>query len=439
MGKRTTVGLICLFLLLLVTVSSFASHPLAHVYLALQALEQAPAPIRALLTENLESYAAGAIGPDVSLLAYPGEAWQGQTHPGDWPHIRKPGQFTTNLFALADSDAELAFVLGWLTHYVVDAVMHGLVNDFGGYYKSESLDPVEADMARERHIELELFEPRHILETRDLGTYFPEGYRFRSQNAPLELIIQAYDATYAEGAPAGFGLRLATASNAMEVAVDSFLPSYQDGLSLPSVSDILAPVPDWLLGPMPSAKEYEQIMEPVQIREVTLHEDHGLRVAYRVNDLRLLKGFVDQWDALEKTAVDKIGAYFQDYHQEPASFELPDIDLLTGLPVGEEPDMQALFPGNPVLYWFLVRASIVDQEGQQWSPWEDGEWVEISPLTDQVWGGRAGEGTFYIPVSSSAVLPLQVSVQVDLGCLDTGRFYLDAGPKSRWQGEISAD
>ncbi len=61
----------CLTLpLLLAGTAVHASQQLGHMFVALTAAEGAPEALRSILLANVDSYVAGATGPDIALISF---------------------------------------------------------------------------------------------------------------------------------------------------------------------------------------------------------------------------------------------------------------------------------------------------------------------------------------------------------------------------------
>lgn len=270
------VGL-ALSLVLSGTTDVRASQQLGHVFMALTAAEGAPEPLRSALLENVDSFVAGATGPDIALITFPVEERLGWRHPGDWPHCYQTGHFSMNLLVMAENPAEAAFVWGWMTHTVVDGTIHPLVNAYGGYYTGDTLTDAERKRAKDRHLMLELFDNRHVIELARGRAFFPESHRVEHERVPVDLVAAAYFVTCGYWAD-GLVARLWSAARAMEVTTESFL--HDAGVASPrrSSSGWLTGVPAWFLGDVPTAAECELLMNPLVIENVDLVDDGGVPV-----------------------------------------------------------------------------------------------------------------------------------------------------------------
>ncbi len=409
------------------------------MFIALNAAQDAPEALRSILLSNLDAYVAGATGPDIALIAFPEEEALGRRHPGEWPHYYQTGAFSMNLLDMAEARAEEAFAWGWLTHTIVDSTIHPLVNAYGGYYTGAALTEAERERAKTRHVMLELFENRHVIEIARGRPHFPDRYRVDHEFVPVDLIAAAYTVTYGI-AGAELVERLWAAGRAMEVTTESF--AAEAGVASPRrrLSGWFAGAPAWVLGDMPTAEEYALLMEPLVIEDVALVEQGDrafLEVSYRVNDLRLYKGFADDWDVAYPQAVAGIREVFARHATEPRRLGLPNLDLDIGLPEGETFDPRAAYPGYPEITAMLVAVSITGDDAQERSALGSSDvWVAFERLEEIVWGGRAGHGSFRIPIDGAEPGPYQVTLGLSLADPETGEPYFDAGPSSRFAGTL---
>jgi hypothetical protein len=73
-----------------------------------------------------ECFLLGANAPDFG--SYPG----GYALLSDCAHCIRPADLVRNIYSLSDSEPQLAFALGWLTHVVADVILHPVVNRQAG-------------------------------------------------------------------------------------------------------------------------------------------------------------------------------------------------------------------------------------------------------------------------------------------------------------------
>jgi hypothetical protein len=434
----------------MVSVAGASQQP-GHIYIALTAMDYLPPGTGKLLIDNLDSYIAGATGPDIGLLAYALREKMEVPHPGAYPHYQKTGQLIKNMLNRSQNGPETAFGLGWLTHYHVDCTIHPLVNAFGGYYTGAGALPG----AKERHVTLELFEAKHVMHTyvrpAQYGFAGSIGrYAINSGAVPVELIEKAFYDTYVDRPFSlnrvwfrfPFSLRGSLARGAMLMAAGTGFFARQeagtagDGLGQKVTDGAVG----WVLGNVPTTGEYEKLMEPLKITGVSIsrgekkEDPHLLQVYYRVNDLRLLKPFADAWDQTYMGAVERIISSFTLYAADPAGFSLMDANLDTGLAEKMAYPAKEAFPGNPEIKNLLVKCRVIDVKGMDVSAWPtDGQWVNLSPLTEKVWGGTAGDGVFVIPLNTEDPGPFRVELSVEFARAADKKPY---GVKDEWGGMV---
>ena len=181
-------------LISLIVSFSFAWKPTTHVYLALQALEDAQDgyitlhsvnyatgeilgvigeyPVDPLILNAIRyypaQYRAGILGPD----AYP-DILTGQQviHPGN------ANQWFEYLWerAQSESDAVKAFVLGYMTHAAGDMYGHTFINFFSG--GAFTISPPEGPLNAIKHIVLEGYVDKRLDSTNMNGDFFEVSIR----------------------------------------------------------------------------------------------------------------------------------------------------------------------------------------------------------------------------------------------------------------------
>ncbi|NLJ36348.1 MAG: VWA domain-containing protein [candidate division WS1 bacterium] len=443
---------VVLGVLLLATVgAAWSSQGPAHVYFALAALDQASPAVRAIVDPNLEAYLAGAVGPDIALTVYWGQLAMGRAAPGEEAHYERSGKLINNMYSLAANDQERAFVLGWLTHWQTDCIIHPLVNRFGGYYKDDEI----------RHKHLEMFECAHVFN-KWAGTGPLTNYVTNPAMVPARLINAAYAQTYPPGwttgrfkdnppkylgeyetkinehgvpvrelkTPPAFEVGLPSSAENMRIISQAFV----DVQNTDTFSGIWASGSMYLAvkGPPPTKKEYKSLMEPIVIDKVEWEKPDRARgettgnitITYTINDVRIFKAFADAWDSARPTVISSIASRINGLVAAPTTYTVPDWDLDEG-PGGYDESIRAhTWPGFPDIKDLLVHVAIVDKKGDPvvvtgpdgitaWEP--TGEWVPCPPAEPQtwgqwigwskqegtkakVWGGLAGQASLKIPV-----------------------------------------
>lgn len=384
-------------LLLLLVPACFASQSPGHIYVALKAYEQAPAALKQIIEANQAAYLAGATGPDICLTTYLAAEGLGYEHPGSEAHYDRTGQLITNMLKLAAQDPDeasrnrgLAFALGWLTHYCTDCVIHGLVNDFGGYFGAGGDFIV-------RHKHLELVECEHVFQ-KNYGNL--DDYAISPSAVPAELITAAFHETFPEKmiykpitqyTALAFTDDLRKSALLMAGAGGWLLARHrnQTAYTGPIFSTVLK-------GNPPTADEYKALMDPLKIDEVKLEEpdraagetEGRLVVNYTLEDLGLYKLFCQQWNTRIGTAVGNADTAFGNWVADPQSFKMFDRNLDTGGPIASTYDTAKAWPGQPDINNMLAFVEIKNPEGKDVSPWDKtGQWVPV-PLKINVGGPR---------------------------------------------------
>lgn len=182
--------------------SQIANH--IRVALLVKDDPRTPPQIKALLDRNLDFYKAGAAGPDVltNLVGVLSHKHHEERELGKREylkygfslakdaHYRRTGQLLTQMLRLAASEKDplkreqqLAYALGWLTHYWVDSMEHVVVNQYGGFYEVNPL----------WHRQMEAFESTHVFSIAD---HPPESYIAPAAGFPTDFVNHAFGAAF---------------------------------------------------------------------------------------------------------------------------------------------------------------------------------------------------------------------------------------------------
>lgn len=409
--------------LLLVSCSAWASQSPGHVYVALKAYEQAPPAVRAIIDSNRAAYIAGATGPDIALTTYLIAEGLGYQHPGSEAHYQATGQIINNMLKRAAAEPNeaarnkgLAFALGWLTHYCTDAVVHPLVNQFGGYFGAGGEYIV-------RHKHLELVECEHVFQ-KGFGNL--DEYAISPGAVPTELITATFNETFpnnivyrpiTQWTALAFNDDLIRSSALMAGASGWLLNCHRQGWSVagPVFSTVLKGYP-------PNPDEYKALMEPLTIEKVEMEEADAttgqarLAITYNINDLGLYSLFCREWDQKIGGAVSKAVGFYNTYGANPASLNVPDLDLDTGMNIGAHFDASTAWPGKPEIRSLLAFIEITDSDGKDvYGADKTGQWMPV-PFVDTAvssphagtiearpgWnGGQAGKCFVSVPFDAS--------------------------------------
>lgn len=163
-----------------------ASMPPGHIHAAIAAYKAMPQRLQEIVQQNRNAYLLGCQGHDLAYWA-PQSWWikflnggglynpyslYFKDKPGAFMHEGMPGQgpdsgrFIMRMLELATeqdrvygeypraSNAELAFTLGWISHWITDTHIHALVERYGGVYDTPE--------GQKRHVQLELLESKQV-------------------------------------------------------------------------------------------------------------------------------------------------------------------------------------------------------------------------------------------------------------------------------------
>ncbi len=292
---------------ILVTAVVVSSHTFAgqipsHVYTALHSRQFLSGAARLAVESNLDAYLNGAQGPDTTGVVMPGlntlswfNAVGSETH-----YDPKKAELALNLLDCAKTDREIAWALGWLTHYINDRFVHEVVNNYGGYYLKD----------HKRHILLEQLENKHVLATHpEVVTHMAKPVPAAESDTFPGFIFDAYHKTWpdnkiyqsgnewlVENRPY-FCKRYNEAASWSGEGGQRFLQSHLSGTGKHGYGIAALPFPN-----MPSNDEYALMQQALEIRNIEAHPDH-LTVTVRVNDNRLFGRFTKDWDRAAQDAI----------------------------------------------------------------------------------------------------------------------------------------
>ncbi len=446
---------------------ALGSQAIAHQYVALQALQSAPEPVKSICTSNLDAYLAGSTGPDIALTTYLVAEFFEMDHPGAEAHYDRTGMLIMNMLAEAHKiqdpakrDAGIAFALGWLTHYCTDCKIHALVNEFGGYYGGGHDFQV-------RHKHLESVECEHALRK----VADPDRYVVRASAVPVFLITAAFHETFPDkyiynpsyALIHGYSFQQdLLKSAALMSSATQFLVNVHRGNTAwtgPVFSLVFKGYP-------PTGKEYEKLMDPLQIDNVELEPPDRaagetqahLKITYTVEDLRLYKLWCQKWDRVIPTAVGMSLDHFSAWVNDPVGFRVFDRNLDTGGPAGSTFDTTTAWPGNPDIRSMLTFLEIRDKDGNEIANWPAaGQWAPIVLTTPEIGGkhtgiikewdgwnkGKAGQCFIRIPFDATKPGPYEVKLRFALADKSSMRIYGwpedDIAVEAEWQGRLGAE
>jgi len=419
------VVLFILALLGIASVPAVASDPVGHVYVALKARDQAPESTlaRQIIDRYMGCYLLGSSGPDIAYIASynPGAAIGEQAHyqgSGELIHnmmlrastvtigeaaklldvsedevrqrivdnnirfTRLGGQerYPRERLGLTLVSSEMAFTLGWLTHYATDSVVHPLINQYDGMYPE----------GKDRHTRLELVENTHLLtkaesKGMDLKNFELRPFLFENLS---QFVYEAFVDTYSKekvDPPRRFWQRRnPDFKSSLEWATQGVAGFAQFVLDIyrGRSATFTGPIFHYTKGSPPTQEEYQLLMTPMVIEEVELQlegTEGELVISYTINDIKLYKAFIDAWDRHIGIAVEKCVEYFyvwentwrfwddpfireQDRNSGISGLE-PNLNLETGFPVGTEVDTN-FWPGDPNIQSMWLKLNIADSQGR---------------------------------------------------------------------------
>ena len=489
--------------------SARASQQPGHTYLALAIKDQLPQQFKKVVNENLDAYLMGVAGPDIAYTTHYVQVAAGVFAPGTESHGDEPGRksksgdLVVNLLNLAKqrgSDLELAFAIGWLTHYCVDNLIHPLVNNHGGFY------PIAEEQLRHKH--LEMLECEHVFQKADPKTHhlYPVKLGSFNRNVPAELVSAAFAKTFPTGGnskayketvklipqyghepieerqPAPFVAAFTSSADNMRILSESMLAVHQKkSYGVWGKAEFMLAVK----GPPPTPDEYEKLMNPLSIDNVTLEkipetgpdDPQGfLVIDYTVNDLRLMKLFCDDWDKVNVHAAQYSLDCINKWAANPSGFKLPNLDLNVGLvPYDREKakpgkiDLNALVAivsmsgsnGGNVTLFGPEHYPAFYKEWQSrgewvWCPIADGasqsmihKWARVTGLRstfseriaddvtgkNKIWKGKAGQAYLKVPFEPNNLGLYDVTVRLVCRNFDTDEDY---GVEASWSGELGS-
>lgn len=417
----------CFHLLLCMLLSTLivqAGQIPGHIYTAMEGRTGLSPTVRKMVDENLAAYLTGAQGPDtIGIIQYELKKISFFTSVGEETHYNTlKALLAFNVLDKAGTDAQRAYALGWMTHYVNDIYIHQTVNDYGGFYGK---DP-------KHHKELEQLETKHVfmkhsdVVTKELATTVPTpmGEAFPG------FIFDAYGATfpndskYQNGNDWGafpnrdyFCEQEDKAAKWCLAAEQTFYNSHIDGTGKHGYWPSTLPIPN-----MPSNNFYQQTQNAIEILKIDTAPDN-LVVTVKINDSQLYGRFLVDWEKAANRAIGDTRALLaiaSNYLANPTNEN--KIALLRRIPNNnldqplENFDAAKVVPGNIVIPTIFYRLAITPKAKQE------GE----TPKTSVVTGQRDGAIFKEPDYCGSAVGTLKFTIILP-GPTDTYDFDLTLG------------
>jgi hypothetical protein len=393
----------------------------SHIYTALRMRDHLSPKCRAIVDSNLAAYLSGAQGPDTTGVVQHGLGSL-STMPtptvGEESHYDKTGELTLNILFSAKKDAEIAFALGWITHYLNDQYVHPVVNRYGGYYK---VDP-------RRHKALEQLESKYVYAEKsslvdektatacpaDLGHEFAafilQGYHWTFPDNHLYMANETvgvkgvYDDTRLDHFCGQFRR---AASWSLEASKD-FYEAHKSGKGEHNYTNTyVAGLPN-----MPTQAQYERIMKPIKV--TVQPRAQQLAVSVVLDDDRLHGRFCKEWDEAMERCIDhgasilpEVCAYFEAKDQAERNALRPGLKPLFPNVNLDQPlasfDVSKIEPGNfstqEIIWEYepVIRSGSLKTDPQKVKTGK----VRMEGLMDGGWeGGKYGVVEFAIPVTS---------------------------------------
>jgi hypothetical protein len=272
----------------------------SHVYTALRSKAFLTGAAQQIVEANLPAYLAGAQGPDVTgvvmnaLDSYSRKSSAGkETHYDPLKH-----HLAINLYDGARNDAERAYAIGWISHYINDIFIHAVINDYGGYYA----------VADVHHKELEQLETRYVLDVhKDLVTTTQVNQDYGAYSPTFaEFIFNGFKQTfpqtdvYANGDPAYFGDRFIEAGTYCTTAHKIF---YATATIEKKKGKHGYAKETWKFPDMPTFDDYEAFTNALEIVNVKATKDK-LTAKLIVHDNKGYGRFLADWEIAAEQAVD---------------------------------------------------------------------------------------------------------------------------------------
>lgn len=393
----------------------------SHIYTALRMRDSLSPKCRAIVDANLAAYLSGAQGPDTTGVVQHGLGSL-STMPtptvGEESHYDKTGELTLNILFSAKKDAEIAFALGWMTHYLNDQYVHPVVNRYGGYYKVDA----------RRHKALEQLESKYVYAEKsslvdektatacpaDLGHAFPgfllQAYHLTFPDEHLYManetvgVAGVYDNTRLDHFCGQFRR---AASWSLEASQD-FYAAHKSGNGQHNYTNTyIAGLPN-----MPTKTQYERIMKPIKV--TVQPKAQQLVVSVILDDNRLHGRFCKEWDEAMERCIDhgasilpEVCAYIEAKEGAERDALRPGLKPLFPNVNLDQPlasfDVSKIEPGNfsteEIIWEYepVIKSGSLKTDPQKVKTGK----VRMEGLMDGGWeGGKYGVVAFAIPVTS---------------------------------------
>jgi len=275
-----------------------------HIYTAMQSRSGLTGPAKTAVDNNLAYYLTGAQGPDtIGIIQYELRKISFFNSVGEETHYSPlKALLAFNVLAVAKTDQERAYALGWMTHYVNDSYVHPMVNNYGGFYEKHKI----------HHKELEQLETKHVfmrhsdVVIKELATTIPTAFGKEFPGFIFDAYHETYpnEKKYQSGNDWGiypnreyFADQEDKAAKWCLSAEQTFYNSHIDGTGKHGYWPSTIPIPN-----MPSNDAYAHAMKAIEITDIATHGDH-LTVTVKVNDSKLYGRFIADWEKATTQAI----------------------------------------------------------------------------------------------------------------------------------------
>jgi hypothetical protein len=398
---------IALFATLSLTASAaLAGQMSSHVFTAIRSKASLSGTALKIVEANPAAYLAGAQGPDVT-----GVVMNALDSLSFWSSVGKETHYdplkahlALNIYDAARNDAERAYAIGWISHYINDIHIHAIINEYGGYYA----------VADHHHKELEQLETRYVLDAhKDLvtATQVKQDY---GANGPAfaEFIFNGFKQTfpqtdvYAKGDPAYFCKRFNEAAGYCTTAHKIF---YATAITKSKQGKHGYAKETWKFPDMPSFDDFDAFMNAVDIvnvkankdkltAKIVIHDDKGYgrfladwevaaeqAVDYARNTYALLSAYVAAPDSAKKDARRALLASVPKQNLDQPKDNFDPSRVIPGDKPWRTPAYQAIFtpidaPGNERTV--TGRAAEIKVKKTRWAGSEEGEQLLEIPVPD---------------------------------------------------------
>ena len=356
-----------------------------------EALRSGNPALERILEQNKNAYLIGAVGPDI---VYWSDAAGDKTLkdilpvagnlPGvkDIPlcilnldfwvdlHTSKTGELIKNLLRdfkdLRELSGEgkepiLAFILGWITHWVTDIYIHTLVDMYGGKYESSTSKHIQLELVETKHLCATELLPRTLLVPNDEVFTFLAGPIARTY--PNARIKAAGDpdrlSARPDEQPQSFAYCMSYGLDVINTAFTCAEEAHRNGTG--SCSPGLQKLAEWAWGSkgafVPSNVLYAGIKKPLTLTETTA-AGNGVTAELTVEDSGLYGRFLADYKEFIAAAILKGSRIFKDIGAYVDNW----------LPV-EQPKLSAPGSGESLRPQLTVK-----QLGEKLSRWNALEW-----------------------------------------------------------------